>query len=549
MSSALSLAELEVREVDHLGVVAELWDELGFDGVINAAMAVDEQVKVRPATALKALCLNLVHGRDALYRVQSFFATVPTELLLGGDVTAEMLNDDALGRHLDRLFEAGGAQLFNALSLKVIGSEGLRLEELHGDTTSKLVFGEYAQGHEDAISVTYGHSKDHRPDLKQVMAALTTTKEGVPVLAEMLSGNQSDKTWYGTALEKVRERLRLPTGHRVHLVGDSALITQDNLDTAARCGIEITGRLPRTVKACSELVAEAVARDQWKELGALSETPGAAEYEGQWFESTILGHRLQGAVYRSSHPNSRADESVRRRQRRDCEEARREAKLLMKESYACEADAEQAKKHFLSEHEGQALRITGEVVHRKVVGRYARRGRPAAGATPPTSEQIGLQLAVEVDATEAERAAADESCFVLVHLGEERLSAAEMLRAYKAQAMVETRFPFLKDTNWADTFFVKQPQRVEALGYVMLISLLLWSVWERRIRRALAASGEPPLKDVTGMAKKRPTAAVCAHIMKGIRVARSAPDHPWQRLGRLTPEQARVARFSATRIN
>lgn len=163
-TTAIVLPELDVRDLDHLGVVAQLWDELGFESVIDESIPADEQVGVRPATVLKALVLNLVHGRDPLYRVESFFESVPTELLLGDGISPEQLNDDALGRHLDRLFAAGGSQLFNALSLSVIAREKLSLEELHGDTTSKLVFGEYDQGREDAISVTYGHSKDHRPD-------------------------------------------------------------------------------------------------------------------------------------------------------------------------------------------------------------------------------------------------------------------------------------------------------------------------------------------------------------------------------------------------
>ena len=546
------LPEIEVRDLNHLGLLSQLWDDLGLSSVVDQCIPVDDQVQLRPSVALKALCLNVVHGRDALYRVQPFFSQVPTELLLGEGVTPDLLNDDALGRHLDRLFEAGGSQLFNALSLRVIAGEGLELDRLHADTTSKLVFGEYASPHEEAISVTYGHSKDHRPDLKQVMAGVTTTTDGVPTLAEMLDGNQSDKTWHGGSLERLRQRLKIPEERRVHYVGDSALITQANLDTAARCGIEVTGRLPRTVGACAQLVTEAVLRDEWEELGAIVEGKKAARYEGQRFTSTILGQPMQGAVYRSSEPQARAEKSVRRRQQRSLKEARAEAKRLMKESYSCEADADQAHRQFQARWNDELLGVEGVVERRRVEGRYERRGRPALGVGRPVTEEIGLRIEVVADEARAEQAILDESCFVLVHLGRERLSARELLEAYKGQSVVETRFPFLKDAKWADLFFVKRTERVEALGYVLLISLLLWTVWERRVRRGLVASGEAPLRDVTGMEKSRPTAMVCTHILRGLRVARTTTEDragPWQLIGKLNHEQARVVRFTLGHIN
>lgn len=547
-----TLPDLEVRDVNHLALLAQLWDGLGFNAVVDDCLPADEQVKVRPSVVLKALCLNVVEGRDALYRVQPFFSQVPTELLLGEGVTPDALNDDSLGRHLDRLFDAGGCQLFSALSLRVIAEEGLDLQQLHGDTTSKLVFGEYSAPHEEAVSITYGHSKDHRPDLKQVMVGVATTTDGVPVVAEMLDGNQSDKPWHGGMLEQLRRRLRIPKDRTVHYVGDAALITKANLETAARCGIAVTGRLPRTVGACDELVTEALQRDAWEKLGAMVEGKNAAKYEGQRFTSTILGQAAQGAVYRSSEPQARAEKSVRRRQERELEEARAEAKKLMKATYVCEPDAEKARSTFQAAWADKLLKIDGVVERRRVEGRYGRRGRPAAGVQRPVTEQIRLRVEVEVDEARAEQAVRDESCFVLVHFGTEKISARELLEVYKGQSVVETRFPFLKDASLADVFFVKKPERVEALGYVLLISLLLWTVWERRVRRGLEASGEAPLRDVTGMKKSRPTAMVCTHIMRGIRFARAVvgDQHgPWQPVGRPTPEQERVIRFTLQRSN
>jgi len=549
MSDVAPLPKLDVKDLDHLGLLSELWDDLGFSEVVDACIPADEQVGLAPSVVLKALCLNLTCGRDALYRIQSFFSQVPLDLLLGRDVRVEQLNDDALGRHLDRLFHSAGSQLFNSLGLRVIDREKLSLDRLHGDTTSKLVFGEYAYEDESAVSITYGHSKDHRPDLKQVMAGMTTTREGIPVLADMLDGSQSDKTWHKSVLDHLRKRLHIPLDGELHYVGDSALITRPNLDIASQRHIALTGRLPRTVAACGELVQEAIRLGKWESLGAVAASNDAARYEAQRFEREVLGHMLQVGVYRSSAPNSRAEDSVRARQRGALEKVRREAKELMKRTYSCEADAERDRLRFVSAHQEELLVLKGQVVRRRVEGKYPRKGRPSAGEKRPVTEEIALEIQVESDVARAEQAIRDESCFVLVHSGKRPLTAREILEAYKGQAVVETRFPFLKDALFADVFFVKMPQRVEALGYVMMISLLLWSVWERRVRHALAESREAPLKDVTRMKKSNPTAMVCLHIMKGVRVMRMKSGglySEWQLASDLTPEQMRVTRFTKT---
>jgi hypothetical protein len=62
-------------------------------------------------------------------------------LLLDAGVKADHLNDPSVAGHLDRFFEAGREKVFNATVLRAIDVEGLELDRLHNDTTSRLVFG------------------------------------------------------------------------------------------------------------------------------------------------------------------------------------------------------------------------------------------------------------------------------------------------------------------------------------------------------------------------------------------------------------------------
>lgn len=541
---------VEVKDVGCEAVVGAVWESLGLTDLLDRTVPADEQVSISSGRMLKALVLNIIGGRDPLYRVQTWAEKVPIEMLVGEGVSSEMLNDTSIGRHLDRLFEVGGEQVFNAACLRVIKQENLSVERLHGDTTSRLVFGEYRpdDDDDDAISITHGHSKDHRPDLKQVMYGTVMTTDGIPVLGQLLSGNTSDKKWHGGMLDLVNRSVVVVPGRRVHYVGDSALITRDNLDIAAKHKIDVTGRLPRTVSRCDEVVMRVLSEpSSLLSLGAISERKGAARYTGRVLREEVLGHQVQLGVYRPEQIDERSTKTVHRRQKRALIDASKAASIVMKNVYGCDVDGRAALEIFKRENSQELLHIDGEVVVENVLAKRPR-GRPKKDAVVvPGHTQYRLRFKIEGDDASTQTAIQRENCFVLLHTGAEPISARALLEAYKGQAVVEKRFPFLKDPAWAEVFFLKTPSRVEALGYVLLLALLVWTVWERRVRLNLAQSGEPPIRDTTKMLKPKPTATVCRHILHGIKAVRVNTQDgwtPWQPANPFNAEQLRVIRFS-----
>jgi len=538
---------VEIKDVDQLAVTTLIWDQLGFTEVINDCVPADDQVAISPGLAVKALVLNTLGGRDPLYRVAQSYAFAPLEAVLGPGVTLDNLNDAALARHLDRLFEAGSEGVFNALSLRVIDRENVNVDEIHADTTSRLVFGEYVNEEAGAISIRPGHSKDKRPDLDQVMIGLGVTPDGLPVTAQMLSGNSSDKTWHGGMLDVVTKRLHVKDGKRLHYVGDSAVITQENLRIAKQHNIDVTGRLPRTVKVCDEVVRAAIEETtDWEELGAFGAERDAAKYMGRLVRREVLGDEVWLGVYRSAEVDKRVRHSVTHRREKQMAQATKDARKAVRQEYACAPDAQAALTEFRRAHRDELLRVLGQV-HEETVALPRRPGRPRRGAASPTKLKYRLEISIAPDEEATSRAMLEESCFVVLTTRAQVSGPREILADYKRQSVVETRFPFLKDPSWAEVYFIKQPHRLEALGYVVLIALLLWCVWERRVRRNLALSGEEPLRDTTGYKKTRPTATVCRHVMKGIKLYRLL-DHgqqgPWRLAAPLTVEQQRLFRFS-----
>ena len=100
---------------------------------------------------------------------RKFFEGKATEHLLGKGITAEQINDDRIGDVLDNLHEVGLTETFVGISLNAVKKYAVKVETGHVDSTSIHVHGEYGKEEEGSIEITYGYSRDHRPDLKQFM--------------------------------------------------------------------------------------------------------------------------------------------------------------------------------------------------------------------------------------------------------------------------------------------------------------------------------------------------------------------------------------------
>jgi transposase len=156
------------ERLDHLGIVAGVCKEIGLAEWLDAQEPGKRQ-QVSVGTATVAMVLNgLGFSNRQLYLVPQFFANKPVEHLLGAGITAEMLNDDCLGRTLDWLYAHDLTKLFAGIARQARRIFGIKAEQVHVDTTSFSVSGDYARVEETAepavIAITYGYSRDHRDE-------------------------------------------------------------------------------------------------------------------------------------------------------------------------------------------------------------------------------------------------------------------------------------------------------------------------------------------------------------------------------------------------
>src|SRR5262252_10695640 len=189
--------------LDHLGLVAGMFDELGIGDVLDRATHHNPEMRdLTVGEAVKAMVLNgLGFINQALYLVPRFFDHKPTSRLISLRVSPAQLNDDTLGRALDTLYAVGVTELYSLIAATAAQRLGLAPRFAHLDSTSFHVDGRYnsdAEPEEPVMHITRGYSRDQRPDLNQVLLALMVEHQAaIPVLMKPLSGNSSDAHDFG----------------------------------------------------------------------------------------------------------------------------------------------------------------------------------------------------------------------------------------------------------------------------------------------------------------------------------------------------------------
>ena len=190
--------DIQVKNLDHLGIVAGIIDQIGLVEEIDRLIEKHPQQIISTGQVVKAMILNGLGFVSApLYLFQEFFVGKATEHLLGEGIKPEHLNDDRMGRALDSLFAQGLTTLFTSIAMLAHQRFDLSTTSLHLDSSSFNLEGSYETESTDepveSVKITYGYSKDHRPDLKQFMMDVICTGDGdVPLFVRIGDGNEAD---------------------------------------------------------------------------------------------------------------------------------------------------------------------------------------------------------------------------------------------------------------------------------------------------------------------------------------------------------------------
>ena len=495
---------VRVERLDHLGLIADVINDLGLVSIIDARLTPDEQEAITPGEAIKGMILNgLGFANRPLSLTPQFFANKPLDLLFRPGVEAAMFNRFKLGRTLDEVDTYGCDLFFSEIALAVCQQEAIDQRFNHLDTTSFALSGEYIpESDEQAIAITHGYSKDHRPDLKQAVLELMVSQDGgVPLASKSWDGNAADTQIFQARAEALLLTFQGSPTPR-YLIADSKLYSEDNAAKLKQLGF-IT-RIPGPLKLVSQVISQALRGATWQPID------DATRY--QRLDLCHYGMAQRWLIVSSEAALQRAETSVSKAQKRELATVQKQLFHLQAKRFETQESAQVALSTLAGAWHYHQVATTELTEHK----RYAGTGRPSA----QTAVQTTLwQIRAEVcpDAEAIHRQTQHKGCFVLgTNIEASDLSDVEVIAAYKAQSQVEGGFRFLKaPLFFVSSLFVKKPSRIQGLLMVMTLALLVYSVAQRRLRQALVRQKES-LPNQINQPTQRPTLRWVFQLLEGI---------------------------------
>src|SRR5712691_7177418 len=494
----------QIHPVAHLPLV------LGVLRKLDVAALIDTLCPPHPAHVLscgrgvEALVLAILDGHHALYKVGARLEERGLLPLLQPGLARTALNDYRLGQILDTLFAANLNTVFGAVALQALEVYAIPTPWLHQDTTTITLYGAYEEASKapGAPRPAYGHNKDGRDDLKQVLLSLGVSGDGgVPLRVGIRDGNTSDSTETPVAIE---ECLALGLDGVLGIVADSKAYSKRTLGVCLEKRVGLLTLVPRTCAVRQELEAWG---QQQQRLPLLLEKPGRTRREPprQWRGQSVVRHveveysdgqvgleALRFLVVHSSQLARQAATAYTAAQAKEAERVTEHRQRVEARWFACSADAEAA----VAEYEGRGQGRRGRKPHPwryhalhyrveavSVPKKRTRRGRPSKAEAPQV--ELRYRLVVHTEALVPSEDAHGWTVLATT-LRPEVGTDTELLQAYQEQnTTVEPGFRWIKNPAAISPVWLEKPERIAALAMLTVVGLLVYAVIQRQVRLSL----------------------------------------------------------------
>lgn len=495
---------VKVERLDHLGLISSVIKDVQIIEIINSRIKTDEQEEITTGEAVAGMIINaLGFSNRPLSLTPQFFENKPLDLFFREGVKASMFNRFKLGRSLDKIYQYGCDPMFSEIASFVCQQENIDLRFNSLDTTSFSLNGEYLPDtDEQAVLITHGYSKDHRPDLKQVVLELMVSQDGgIPFISKSWDGNTSDNQIFRERSKLLLEAFKRSEPPR-YIIADSKIYTEDNAENLSALGF-IT-RIPQTIKQCQDLIIEALSCGNWTTFD------DSRSY--QCFELQHYAISQRWIVVFSQAAYYRAETTLNKACKKEKEAIDKQLFHLQAKRFQTPKEASDALEQLA---EGWKYHKQTEIALTKHE-HYATKGRPTAN-TPVASTDWQIRCTFVTDQEVLQRLQNYKACFVLgTNIKLESLDNKEVITGYAEQSKVEQGFRFLKDPLFfVSSLFVTKPSRIQGLLMVMTLTLLVYSVAQRRLRQKLSERNET-IPDQIRQPTQKPTMRWVFQLMEGI---------------------------------
>ena len=526
-----------VERLDHLGVIAGVIKDLGIVELIDSRIESDQQEEITTGEAISGMILNGLGFSDRpMSLTPQFFKNKPLDVLFRPGLVASHFNRFKLGRSLDKVFGYGCDVLFSEISLYVCRQEGVDLRFHSLDTTTFSLTGTYVpDSDESAIRIVRGYSKDHRPDLKQVvLETIVSQNGGIPLMCKSWDGNTSDTKIFEARAADLIMQFQDADAPR-YLVADAKLYTKDNAPNLSR--LSFITRIPETIKTVGQVIKQAWDLDAWQVID------GSLSY--QCLALSHYGITQRWLVVYSKQAEQRAEKTLAKAQKREYDTVQKALFHLQAQRFNTQQDAQKALLPIAKKLKYHRIK------HRQIQQhiRYAKKGRPTP-ATPIKDMRWQITADILPDEEKIQVIRQRKATFVIAtNIWDEQLSDEDIIQAYKGQRAVETGFRFLKDPLFfVSSLFLKKPTRIQALLMVMTLALLVYSVAQQRMRACLAEQHET-LPNQIGQPTARPTLRWLFQVLDGIhRVSLHTPTKTDTMIDGLTDLRTKILRLFGNEV-
>jgi transposase len=496
--------QVQTFDIGTLPLINHFFERLRLEKLLAQYLPPDDpRTEIPTARALLVLVRNVLVSRKPIYGIAEWAARyAPDTLDLFCD-QIDLLHDDRLGRCLGRLFRIAGPDLLLAVTRQAISRFDLRLDELHNDSTTVSFFGAYGgaareglQFGQPTLAITWGYSKDHRPDLKQLLYTLTVTDDGgVPVYFTAASGNVVDDTTHRQTWDLLCQLVGRPD---FLYVADCKLASGKNLRYLATHGGRFVTILPRTMKDDKEFRAELRQSPQsvtWEHLLDVTDEDG--QLQDQLF--TLREERVSGEGFRLLWYRSLA--KVQRDQVARAERVQRALADLTdlqtrlrgpRTRFRKREKVEQAVEKIQKKHHLGPWLVIEILQSEDETFRQAKPGRPGRNTKFVRQSRPRFDLTWRLDPEALVIAERDDGVFPLL-TNDRDMTVLEVLRAYRRQPKIEKRFSQFKTDFAVAPVFLKDVTRIQGLMAVYFLVLLVQTLIERELRQAMVKAGQRTL--------------------------------------------------------
>jgi transposase len=492
--------KLRSFDVGAIPLVNHILDRMGLEDLLEEHLPSDDpRTELPTSQAILVLVRNVLLSREPIYGVGEWAARFPPDLFDLWENEVPLLSDDRLGRSLVVAFLGVVPQVAVALTKKVRVAFNLGLNELHNDSTTVTFYGAYTaaaaetqRGSRLTPAITWGHNKDHRPDLKQLLYTLTVSDDGgVPVYFTTASGNVADDRTHVATWDLL---CQLVGNANFLYVADCKLASVENMTHIATRGGRFVTVLPRGRKEDKQFrerlrgVADTV---RWKTLYEVKNKDG--EPVDRWTVCDDEALSADGFRLLWFHSTRKAALDVATRQRRISKTVQALTDLRGKLTaprtrFRQRQPVEQAVERLLAEHEAGNWMTVKIEAQEEAEYRQAKSGRPNSKTQYVKKTRDRYNLAWELNQEALSQAEREDGVFPLL-TNDRSLSAEEVLRAYKRQPLIEKRFSQFKTDFAVAPIYLQDVGRITGLLAVYFFALVVQTLLERELRAAMKAAG------------------------------------------------------------